>query len=64
MQSNGVLMLYDTASSSNEPSLYICSVSNVLGSVPLIPCFLASNKHLTPLHGIGSRQGAVTDTSL
>jgi len=45
MQRNGVPMLYDTASGSNEPSLYICPVSNVLGRVPLIPCFIAGNKH-------------------
>ena len=30
MQRNGVPMLYDTASGSNEPSLYVCPVSNVL----------------------------------
>ena len=46
MQLNGVSKLYDSASSSNEPSLYICPVSNVLGSVPLIPCFLAGKKML------------------
>ena len=37
MQRNGVPTLYDSASSSNEPSLYICPVSNVLGRVRLIP---------------------------
>ena len=40
MQSNGVPVLYDSASSSNEPSLYICPVSKVLGSVPSIPVLL------------------------
>ena len=62
MQRNGVPMLYDTASSSNEPSLYICPVSNVLGRVPLIPCFVAGNKHPTLPHSFGSRQGAIADT--
>lgn len=62
MQRNGVPMMYDTASSSNLPSLYICPVSNVLGRVPLIPCFIAGNKHPTLPHSIGSRQGAVADT--
>ena len=62
MQRNGVPMLYDTASGSNEPSLYICPVSNVLGSVPLLHCFIAGNKHPTLPHSIGSRQVAVADT--
>ena len=62
MQRNGVPMLYDTASGSNEPSLYICPVSNVLGRVPLMPCFIAGNKHPTLPHSLGSRQGAVADT--
>ena len=62
MQRNGVPMLYDSASSSNEPSLYICPVSNVLGRVPLIPCFVAGNKHPTLPHSFGSRQGAIADT--
>jgi len=62
MQRNGVPMLYDSASSSNEPSLYICRVSNVLGRVPLMPCFVAGNKHPTLPHSIGSRQGAVADS--
>ena len=56
-------MLYDSASSSNEPSLYICRVSNVLGRVPLMSCFVAGNKHPTLPHSIGSRHGAVADTS-
>ena len=52
-------MLYVSASSSNEPSLYICRVSNVLGRVPLMPCFVAGNKHPTlprTARSIGSRQ--------
>ena len=38
MQRSGVPMFYDTASSRNEPSLYICPAANVLGRVPLMQC--------------------------
>ena len=38
-------------------------VSNILGSVPLIPCVIAGNKHPTLQHGIVNFQGAVADTS-
>ena len=63
MQRNGVPMFYDTASSSGiEPSLYLCPAGNVLGRVPMLPCFVAGNKHPTLPHSIGSRQGAVADT--
>ena len=43
-QRNGVPMLYDTASSSNLPSLYLCLARNVLGRVPLTPCFVRGNR--------------------
>lgn len=43
MQREGVPMFYDSASSSALPSLYICPVKNVLGRVPLIPCFVEGN---------------------
>jgi hypothetical protein len=33
-----------------------------LGRVPMLPCFVAGNKHPTLPHSIGSRQGAVADT--
>ena len=36
-QRNEVPMLYDTASSSNLPSLYPCLARNVLGRVPHTP---------------------------
>ena len=48
-------MLYDSASSSNEPSLYIFRVSNVLCSAPLIPFFVASNEYSTAWHWQSSR---------
>ena len=62
MQRNGVPMFYDTASSSNLPSLYICWAKNVLGRVPLLPCFVDGNKTPTLPHRFGNRQGAVADS--
>jgi hypothetical protein len=53
MQREGVPMFYDSASSSALPSLYICPVKNVLGRVPLIPCFVEGNKHPTIPHRFG-----------
>ena len=47
MQREGVPMFYDSASSSALPSLYICPVKNVLGRVPLIPCFVEGNTRPT-----------------
>ena len=42
MQRKGVPMLYERAASQG-PSLYVCPVENVLGRVPLIPCYLNGN---------------------
>jgi hypothetical protein len=53
MQREGVPMFYDSASSSALPSLYICPVKNVLGRVPLIPCFMEGNTHPTIPHRFG-----------
>ena len=39
MQRKGVPMLYERAAT-QVPSLYVCPVENVLGRVPLIPCYL------------------------
>jgi len=39
MQSNGVPMVYEAARN-QIPSLYVAPVENMLGRVPLIPCFL------------------------
>ena len=49
-------MFYDSASSTNLPSLYLCRAENVLGHVPMMLCFVAGNS--TP-----TRDGAVADTS-
>ncbi len=38
MQQKGVPMLYER-SATVLPSLYVCPVANVLGRVPLIPCY-------------------------
>jgi hypothetical protein len=46
MQKNGISMLYERASS-QLPTLYVCPVQNVLGRVPLIPCFLHGNTNNT-----------------
>jgi hypothetical protein len=39
MQKKGVPMVYERAAAL-APTLYVCPVENVLGSVPLIPCYL------------------------
>jgi len=64
MQRNGVPMFDDTASSSNLPSLYICSAKNVLGRVPLLPCFVDGNSTPTLPHSFCGRQGAVADSRI
>ena len=61
-QRNGVPMLYDTASSTNLPSLYLCLARNVLGRVPLTSCFVRGNRTPTLPHSFGNRQGAVADS--
>ena len=64
LQEQNVPMLYDTASSSAIPTLYICDVKNVLGRVPLMPCFLEGSCHHTIPHSFGGHdlQGAKADT--
>ncbi len=42
MQMKGVPMLYER-SAAVLPTLYVCPVENVLGRVPLIPCYLSGN---------------------
>jgi len=50
MQQEGVPMFYDSASCTALPCLYICPVKNVLGRVPMIPCFVAGNTQPTIPH--------------
>ena len=64
MQRNGVPMFFDSASSTNLPSLYICRAENVLGRVPLMPCYIGGNAHPTLPHRFGNRSGATADSSV
>lgn len=50
MQRQGVPMLYDSASCAAIPCLYICHCKNILGRVPLMPCFVAGNSQNTIPH--------------
>ena len=43
-------------------SLYLCLARNVLGRVPLTPCFLQGNRTPTLPHSFGNSQGAVADS--
>ena len=54
MQRKGVPMLYERAAS-QVPTLYVCPVENVLGRVPLIPCYLNGNTINTIPHKYRSR---------
>ena len=58
MQRAGVPMLYDSASNSRLPCLYICPVANVLGRAPLIPChcFIGGNRYPTIPHSFKDDQ--------
>jgi hypothetical protein len=56
-------MFYDSASSTNLPSLYLCRAENVLGRVPMMQCFVAGNSTPTLPHQFGDRNGAVANTS-
>ena len=64
MQRQGVPMLFDSASCSALPSLYICPVENILGRVPMIPCFVGGNSHPTIPHSFRRHQlaGGAADT--
>ena len=62
MQRNGVPMFYYTSSCSNLPSLNICLDRNVLGKMPLMPCFMQGNRSPTLLHSFGNRQVEVADS--
>ena len=46
MQRSGIPMVYERAAS-QLPTLYVCPVKNVLGRVPLVPCYLKGNSHNT-----------------
>ena len=63
MQRKGVPMLYKRAAS-QVPTLYVCPVENVLGRVPLIPCYLNGNTMNSILHKYRSQipRGADADS--
>jgi hypothetical protein len=63
MKQEGVPMFYDSASSTNLPKFHQCRADNVLGRVPMMPCFVAGNS--TPIlpHWFGNSEGAAADTS-
>ena len=63
MKREGGPMFYDSASSTNLPSLYLCRAENVLGRVPLMPCCVGGNSTPTLPHRFGNSQGAVAETS-
>jgi hypothetical protein len=46
MQKNGIPMVYER-DASQLPTLYVCTVENVLGRAPLLPCYLKGNLHKT-----------------
>ena len=43
-------------------SLYLCLARNVLGRVPLTPCFVRGNRTPTLPHSFGNSQGAVAES--
>ena len=63
MQRSGIPMLYKRAAS-QLPTLYVCPVENVLGSVPLMPCYLKGNQHNTIPHSLRNNvpAGAAADS--
>ena len=46
MHEKDIPMLCEDAPS-QIPTMYICPVTNVLGRIPLIPCYMDGQKHLT-----------------
>ena len=61
-QCTRVPKFYNTASSSNLPSLYICMARNVLGRVPLTSCSVQGDRTPTLPSSFGNQQGAVADS--
>ena len=51
------------ASSSKLPNLYLCRAENVLGRVPLMPCYIDGNSTPTLPYHFRDRDGAAADTS-
>ncbi len=51
LQKSGIPMLFEQAAS-QLPTLYVCPVENVLGRVPLLPCYMMGNKQNTIPHAL------------
>ena len=64
MQRKEVPIFFDSASSTNLPSLYIYRAENVLGRVPLMPCYISGSTHPTLPHHFGNRDGATAESSV
>ena len=58
IESNGVRKLYEP---SPVPTLYVGRILDLLGRVPLIPCFLDGNATSTIPHKYASRQKTAFD---
>ena len=63
MQRKGVPMQHKLAAN-QVPTLYVCPVENVLGRVPLLPCYLKGNTVNTIPHSCRSQipRGAAADS--
>ena len=63
MANKGIPMLCEDAPS-QMPTLYICPVTNVLGRIPLIPCYMDGQTHAIIPHRFRTSQlgGAMADT--
>jgi hypothetical protein len=51
MQRNGIPMVYKR-DDPQLPTKYVCPVENVLGQVPILPCYLKGNLHNTILYSL------------
>ena len=63
MHQNDIPMLCEDAPS-QIPTMYICPVTNVLGRIPLIPCYMDGQKHPTVPHRFRKAElgGAIPDS--
>ena len=63
MAKKGIPMLCEDAPS-QLPTLYICPATNVLGRIPLIPCYMDGQTHATIPHRFSrvNLGGAIADT--
>jgi hypothetical protein len=64
-QKSGIPMLFKPAAS-QLPTFYVCPVENVLGRVPLLPCYMMGNNQNTIPHALLYEvpHGAAADSRL